>query len=255
MTGRNPFLWCDHRIGLHMRCMAQTANVCLIAVLLAVAPVEATTVLAIRQGEHILIAADSLRIGTTVQGDDVPHPACKVKSYGDIVYAAAGRYQPPAISPDALAAHLLPRYESEPIRSRIARFELNALLAFGLYDARGVMPNRHVIFEYLIGFFESGYPVLVTQRFWIDGGRLILETQREIGNNVLLLLGEASAIEQLAGRVFQSEEYSAMFKEIIRRQALHTPRIVGEPADIIRLTADGAEWLKLKGSCLERETE
>ena len=224
-------------------------SVVVLLLILIAAPATATTILAIRQGARILLAADSLRIGTTDQGDRVPLRVCKIKNYGSIIYTAAGRYQPPAIVPDALAAHLLPRYQSEPIRDRVARFAEAAKTSFESYNPRVL--SDQVIFTYVIGFFEAGEPVLLTQRFLSVGGRLEVQLPREIENNTLLPAGESRSLnhEQLVGRTFQSEEYPAMLDEIIRLQARLTPDVVGEPADIIQLTAKGAEWLQIKQEC------
>ena len=218
-------------------------SIIVLFLILTAAPAAATTVLAIRQGARILIAADSLRIGTTDRGSRVPHLACKVRNYGNIIYTAVGRYQPPAISPDALAVNLLPRYESEPIRDKIARFAEEAKTAFESYNS-GVLSD-HVIFTYVIGFFEAGGAVLLTQRFLSVGGRLEVERQNEVEDNTLFRAGQTEFLnhKQFVGRKFQSEEYPAMLDEIIRLQARLTPDIVGEPADIIQLTANGVEWL------------
>ena len=222
--------------------------IALLLILLA-APATAPSILAIRQGARILLAADSLRIGTTDGSDRVPLRVCKIKNYGSIVYTAAGRYQPPAIAPDAIAANLLPRYLSEPIRDRVARFVEAAKTSFESYNPR--VPSDQIIFTYVIGFFEAGEPVLLTQRFLSVGGRLDVQVQREIEDNALLPAGQSGFLnhEQLVGRTFQAEEYPAMLDEIIRLQARLTPDIVGEPVDIIQLTTKGAEWLQVKQGC------
>ena len=217
---------------------------------LTATPAAATTLLAIRQGARILIAADSLRIGITEQGSRSPHFACKVRNYGDITFAAVAHYRLP-VFPPALADNLLPRYDSEPIRFRIARFTREARAAFiRLHNTRE--QSDETVFTYVLGFFEAGRPVLLKQSFISTGGVLILNDVEEIGDNRLVPAGQLDFLRQedLVVRVFRTEEETAaVFDEIIRFQARLTPNTVGGPADIIQLTANGAEWLQRKRGC------
>ena len=237
-----------HAIANHMQRVLSSVIVLLLV--LTATPAAATTVLAIRQGARILIAADSLRIGTTDQGSRIPHLACKVRSYGDIVFAAVAHYQLP-VFPPALADNLLPRYDSEPIRYRIARFKEEAQSAFTrLHNTRE--RSDDMSFTYVLGFFEAGRPVLLKQSFTNTGGLLNLKDVEEIEDNRLFSAGHRDFLKQedLVLRIFRKEEDTALvFDEIIRLQARLTPDMVGGPPDIIELTANGAEWLQSKQGC------
>ena len=247
-----------HAIVNHMPRVLSLVIVLLLV--LTATPAAATTVLAIRQGVRILIAADSLRIGTTDQGSRIPHLACKVRNYGDIAFAAVAHYQLP-VFPPALADNLLPRYDSEPIRYRIARFREEAQSAFTrlhnlIHNTRE--RSDDMLFTYVLGFFEAGRPVLLKQSFTSTGGVLNLEDVEEIGDNRLFPAGQRDFLKQedLVVRIFRKEEDTAqVFDEIIRLQARLTPDMVGGPPDIIELTAKGAEWLQSKRGCRRATSE
>ena len=233
-----------------LRVLSSVIVLLLVLTVTTVTPAAATTVLAIRQGARILIAADSLRIGTTDEGSRIPHLACKVRDYGDIIFAAVAHYQLP-VFPPALADNLLPLYDSEPIRYRIARFTEETQSAFTrLHNTRE--RSDDMIFTYVLGFFEAGRPVLLKQSFTSTGGLLNFENLEEIGDNRLFPAGQRDFLKQedLVVRIFRTEEDTALvFDEIIRLQAQLTPDTVVGPADIIQLTANGADWLRRKRGC------
>ena len=73
----------------------------------AAVPATATTVLALRHGDEIIIAADSLRglmrLGT---GERLQTESCKIRNFGDLVFAHAGRFLDASWNVDLLANSL-----------------------------------------------------------------------------------------------------------------------------------------------------
>ena len=118
----------------------------------------------------------------------------------------------------------------------------------------------------MIGFFEDGEPVLLNQTVRSDDGRIVVEPVNDNPEGIVVMLGEAIFFDQDPEDVaaFQKElgvsptlllsDAVAMLDFSIKYQAHLTPDRVGGPIDMIRITADGAEWVPgyRKSSCPER---
>ena len=227
-------------------------------------PVAATTVLALRHGDEIIIAADSLRglmrLGT---GERSQAESCKIRNFGDLVFAHAGRFLDASWNVDLLANSL--RDSREAPRQRAARFaaEVEARLR---RVPRGKRQEHNLNIKFVIGFFEDGQPVLLDQTVRTIDGTIVVDPVNENPDGAVAMPGEASFLDQDpedvaafrkelgVSRALLLSDPVAMLDFSIKYQAHLTPDRVGGPIDMIRMTADGADWVPgyRKSSCPER---
>ena len=227
-------------------------------------PAAATTVLALRHGDAIIIAADSLRglmrLGT---GERLQAESCKIRNFGDLVFAHAGRFLDASWNVDLLTDSLQDSREAP--RQRAARFaaEVEARLR---RVPRGKRKEHNLNIKYVLGFFEDGQPVLLDHTVRTIDGRIVVDPVNENPDGAVVMPGEASFLNQ------DPEDVAAFRKELgvspvqllsdpvamldfsIKYQAHLTPDRVGGPVDMIRMTAAGADWVPgyRKSSCPER---
>ena len=227
-------------------------------------PAAATTVLALRHGDAIIIAADSLRglmrLGT---GERLRAESCKIRNFGDLVFAHAGRFLDASWNVDLLTDSLQDSREAP--RQRAARFaaEVEARLR---RVPRGKRKEHNLNIKYVLGFFEDGQPVLLDHTVRTIDGRIVVDPVNENPDGAVVMPGEASFLNQ------DPEDVAAFRKELgvspvqllsdpvamldfsIKYQAHLTPDRVGGPVDMIRMTAAGADWVPgyRKSSCPER---
>ena len=227
-------------------------------------PAAATTVLALRHGDVIIIAADSLRglmrLGT---GERLQAESCKIRNFGDLVFAHAGRFLDASWNVDLLTDSLQDSREAP--RQRAARFaaEVEARLR---RVPRGKRKEHNLNIKYVLGFFEDGQPVLLDHTVRTIDGRIVVDPVNENPDGAVVMPGEASFLNQ------DPEDVAAFRKELgvspvqllsdpvamldfsIKYQAHLTPDRVGGPVDMIRMTAAGADWVPgyRKSSCPER---
>ena len=227
-------------------------------------PAAATTVLALRHGDEIIIAADSLRgLMRLETGERLQAESCKIRNFGDLVFAHAGRFLDKSWNVDLLANSL--RDSGEAPRQRAARFaaEVEARLR---RVPRSERKEHNLNIKYVIGFFEDGQPVLLDQTVRSDDGTIVVDPVDENPDGIVVMLGATSYLDQHPEDVaaFRKElgvspalllsDPVAMLDLSIKYQAHLTPDRVGGPVDMIRMTADGADWVPgyRKSSCPER---
>ena len=156
------------------------------------------------------------------------------------------------------------RGSREAPRQRAARFaaEVEARLR---RVPRGKRKEHNLNIKYVIGFFEDGQPVLLNQDMRTIDGRIVVDPVNENPDGTIVMRGEASFFDQhpQAVAAFQKElgvspalllsDPVAMLDFSIKYQAHLTPDRVGGPVDMIRMTADGADWVRgyRKSSCPE----
>ena len=226
-------------------------------------PASATTVLALRHGDEIIIAADSRRglthLGT---GERFQVETCKIQNFGDLVFAHAGRFLDASWNVHLLANSL--RDSGDPPRERAGRFAL-AVEAHLRRVPRAKRKEHNLNIKYVIGFFEDRQPVLFDQRVTTIDGTIVVDPVNENPDETIVMLGETSFLDQSPEDVaaFRQElgvspallsDPVAMLDLSIKYQAHLTPDRVGGPVDMIRMTAAGADWVAgyRKSSCPER---
>ena len=208
------------------------------------AEVGATLIVVYRSDSEVVIAADSR--GNTERGthkDDF----CKIWDYGDLVFAHSGTHQTGAFSISAIldGGVLGPGSGLVPW-SRIERFI--PIVNTGLTGARLSYQDAHFVgvFAYrtegalVAAFTPTALPTepvrvtkLVEDEAFVQVG--FIEKTLNIPEDTLMTLKAALGVEETLVRLIK---YGA--------QASDT---VGGPIDVIRLTADGTEWLRQKPDC------
>ena len=218
----------------------------------------ATLIIAYRSHDEVIIAADSLRTIRTVPSGQTW--VCKIRNFGDVVFASAGDTTLPGdgFSLDTIPLSLDPRTRPDPVSvpERIARFEAETIEAFTrLHGER--TSTRFVSFSYVLGFLLDGRPVGLSRRFTSSDGMLVIGEPEELPAGQFLFAGQPSVLDSLPSAGFSDAQrllnsVPLLLSRLIDYQASRSPT-VGGPVDIIRLTVTGPEWLQRKSYCAERE--
>ena len=230
--------------------MRQHTTALFLAAVLLVAPAaEATAVLALRFDQEVVIAADSRLIRS---GTNEAVTGCKVKNFGDVVVANLGNF---VFGHDSFpeVAETLQFDDGSTIVDRIGVFTQEAA-TLQPNPREGteteVVGNPSEPIAFVFSFFEDELPV-VEVRTVQDG--LVVRRDTGIG---FVRSGQRSLIDQISELTIQTLYHEVgvgpALDLLIRLQSRVSPSVMG-PVDILRLTADGAEWLQRKPECRERE--
>jgi len=234
-------------------------------VLLASVPVLATTIVAIRTPDSVVLAADSR--GTFAGGRETTRNVCKIGRVGDRFFAVGGLSEDPGrgFSAVTIVSHAIQGRDgvmnaatsaAEAMKD-LLKIELTRLAAEDkalLERSLGKLPSVVVI------GVDKGIPVAASFHFEIQRNNhwpaeLNLRTLRCPGDcpNGLytFFLGERSVIDRYVvdhGRALGlSPEDGAQFLVKLEIDA-GTPG-VGGPVDAVRVSSSGAEWLSVKPEC------
>lgn len=212
---------------------------------------HATLILVYRSSGEVIIAADSLRTVETVPPSRML--VCKIHSCGDIVFASSGRSSLPGgvFSLDAMTANLRADESlvGEDVRNRISSFEKYTVAAFKRvqYQSRQVGP---ITFTYILSFVEEGEPIVYSKTLKSVDGKAEIGGVETVPEDQMLLVGQPEYRNHRSSvRVRENATPSELLEAIVIHQAQGLPDKVGEPVDIIRITASGVEWLQRKPSC------
>ena len=141
---------------------SRLAAVVLLALVGWTAELSATLVVAYRASDGLVVAADSLRTVTSIRtGQRGQDMVCKIRDFGDIVFAASGdSYAAGPFSLDAITVDL--RQEDVPLWDRVRRFDRRAEVAFN--EVHNERPETSSIsFTYIVGFMLEGRPFAYTK--------------------------------------------------------------------------------------------
>lgn len=241
------------------------AAVIVVSVLVVSAPVFATTIVAIRTADSVVLAADSL--GTFSGRGETRRNVCKIHRVGNRFFAIAGLSEDPGRGFSAVAivdralqgvddvtnsANRAAEALREPLRNELNR----------LAGDDGALLERSLAklpFVIIIGT-DRGVPAAAGFHFELRGSdrwppELNLRTLRCPGdcpNGVFtFFLGQRAAIDRYVadhGRAMgMSPEDGARFLVRLEIEA-DTPG-VGGPIDAVRVSSSGAEWLSVKLEC------
>ena len=226
-----------------IRILASAVCIATSAVLSTVA-LEATTLIAFRSHDEVVIAADS-RLTRTPQ-----LWGCKIMNFGDVVLAATGAYTSESFSLPELAELLRDTDDSQPVVVRIANFAQKTRAAFTEAKPELDAAGRFSL-TYLLGFFEQGIPIIQAEEVHRNGEVVRLDDRIQY-----TWAGESSLFNRQPHTFFTALQHEmglySMLNLLIGLQARAFPT-VGLPVDIIRLTAGGPEWVQKKRECRERE--
>ena len=140
-----------------------------------------------------------------------------------------------------------------PLWNRIVRFDAGTIAAFNtVHNDRP--ENSPVSFTYILGFVLEGRPVVYTKTLKSANGTAEIGRPEVLADGEVLFTGQSDIVDHLSSvSIPDTQGPVALLRSIIDHQARRTPNKVGGPVDIIRLTANGVEWLERKPQCRDQE--
>lgn len=256
-----------------------------IAFFLLPANALATSVVAVRNGDEIVLGADSSTTLTQLSdGMEVQKnmQKCKIVQAGNFFFASAGfagigparAKIPGSIYPEFNLKRLIERELAGGGKTRDKMDELERLLAINLSriaeKARREAPAffvekfiRHPLFSLVIAGIDDGRPVLFVMSFRLNAGAsgvmtFDIDRYRCPGDcsspDVAIFAGETGAIRRYLSR---NADFSSMagpvemVRSLVELEISKAPSAVGPPVDILRLSADGPQWVQKKDLCPE----
>ncbi len=234
--------------------------------LLAIAPLGATTLAIIRTPDQIIIAADSLMVW--YGGNRRPQLTCKLDTHDDVIFAMAGLVTSPENDFDAPSfvnlALATPGSLAE--RAQVLERLLEGRLLGTLTRIRHELP--HLFAEQL----ESGFVLNVTlaavrhQVAQLEMRDFYVETDPDGALRLRVVRVSCPRDCPRQTEVFGVGETTAMMRHLATLPELPTalpglaerlvtieiadrPALVGPPVDILRAGSTGIEWLRQKPAC------
>ena len=250
-------------VGAHRASLVRlTATI--LAILLADAPVHATTLAIIRTPDQVIIAADSRRVWHG--GDQLPQLTCKVGAHDDVVFAMAGlvlehTFDAHALvtmvldTPGTLEEHalVLERMLRGPLLGMLARIRHELPRLFAEQLASGFVLNV------TLGAVRHQVAQLEMRDFYAETGpdgalrlRVVrVSCPRECPRPTEVFgVGETAAMMQhLVALPQLPEELPALAAHLVEIEIADRPALVGPPVDVIRAGRAGVEWLQRKPAC------
>jgi hypothetical protein len=240
----------------------------------------ATSIVAIRDGDEIVIGADSKT--TLLPGSGAAAAGsiakCKIIQAGNLFFASAGSA---GIGPASVPGDIYPEFDLSGIiakglqgSGRIADKvrNLETVLAANLTriaekarkeDAAFFLTRflRRTIDTIIIGGIEDGQPVLMVRSFRLissPGGGLSFDIGRFSCPGdcqepaTTIFEGRSGAIRtylQQHKLFLQFADPVTAVRDLVGLEISEDPSSVGPPIDILRLTRRGAEWVQRKSIC------
>lgn len=229
----------------------------------------ATALVVIRSDREIIIAADSLQ---TFQDRSRRGSleACKIIRTPNGVVAFSGTVGGTGFNPTAIAVDAL--NQAGTLSQRAHRFSNNVQPSMTQFlrslrdestrrfeDAFQVPPVMEVVFA----TFEREVPSLAVRAFRVnpravDPFRIQLTslnctaTSNDCRPLEVLALGRQDAMASVASRLpDRPPNLVSAARQMIEAQIVATPQDVGPPIDVIKISADGMQWISRKTSCSE----
>jgi hypothetical protein len=243
---------------------ASRAGRILLAICFVPASALATTIIAVRTADFIIIASDSK---ATYIGTSGASTVCKIYNDGQMYFAAAGldsdarrnfsvkSIVAKSLSPSGNFDQQVARVESAISQSLLT--ELNRLLredpavyAFTMHSGREVV-------SVVLAQYQDGVPHLAARGF----GPSINSTPGIVINRVtcpgdcadgreLVSLGQKDAAERfMRANAGEDFDFPALAVKLVQLEIDDTPGNVGPPVNELRLDKDGATWLSNGAGC------
>lgn len=242
--------------------------------------VKATTIVAARTADEIVIGADSKVTDTF--GDAYTTRACKIVQAGNLFFAYAGLardnktgFDAPRIAGEAL--RLAPAAANADASVRVGL--LTGLVATRLFDELKFLKRNHpevyrekiegkAFLKILVAGFERGKPLLFVRQFraaplgregigvsvFQDDCLADCAGAGAAGGVVTRFLGETDAIDGLPEETpdFWKDGLADGVRRLIETEIAARAEYVGPPVDILRIDKrGGASWVEKKSECAE----
>jgi hypothetical protein len=244
----------------------------LVGILLSPLHCFATSVVAFRTAEEIVIAADSR---ATASNDLSIHiSTCKIRQMNSVFVASAGFMFSPATGfsiEQLLSTSFKPNVS---IRQGVRSFEravIKPMLNQMIWERKrdiGIFRREYEgkeTLQIVFATIENSVPVLLFRSFKSEtvNGKLTFHLARKIdcpgdctGDVRYVPLGEGEAIaaymEQNPRSWFRGT-FVETAKFFVSLEIEDKPEFVASPIDVLRLTKDGAEWIQKKQDCANRD--
>ena len=246
---------------------------CLIALILPVSAVRATTIVIARTDKEIVLGADSKV--TDVFGNDLNKRACKIRQIGDLFIAFEGLeidrqtgFSAPEIATKALTAKT-----STPDKVSILMGYMISSLLTELSHLKAHEPQTYfkkieggqLFLRMAIAGFDKGRPLLFVRSFralQYNPGQIGVAVIPDDcldqckGDVVTRFLGESDAIEGLPDETpdFWKTGLADGVRRLVETEIAARSEYVGPPIDIVRINATGAQWIQRKPECSNAQT-
>jgi hypothetical protein len=241
----------------------------ILTLLILAAASGATTIVAVKTKNEIVIGADSKVTDTF--GDAAAKLACKIIPAGGIVFAYAGfardnqtGFNVPLIVSEALEQNLKakPTEKVEKVTQAVVEklnVEIPLLKRNSFITYREKIEGR-IFLRILVAAFEKKRPVLFVRQFRLgqlaDGSAGVIVSNDDCdvkckGAAVTRFLGESDAIDGLPEetRDFWKQGLAAGVRKLVEIQIAARDEYVGPPIDILSLTSGGFRWIQAKPQC------
>jgi hypothetical protein len=252
----------DRRTPAHIGCWIWSATLLVLS-----SPCLATTIVAVRTPDAVVIAADSE--GTFKGGNKTQtrKDVRKIFEEDGILYAISGIAHDPGRGFDAAATVSASLHRSESLQSAAINLErtlyasLEHLLSrfqnedFALFQAmtRKISEGEPEITSILLASFQNGEPTAIAISFsgTVSGGKIVLQPKRIAcpdmcpNGNYTFFLGKHKAIDNYVAKMGKhfamSPEDATRFMVQLEIDA-KTPG-VGPPIEVVRMDRHGIKWL------------
>src|SRR5215813_8289305 len=240
--------------------------------LLQAVSVRGTTIVVARTASEIVIGADSKV--TDTYGNDLKKQACKIRRIGSLFVAIEGLeldrqtgFNAPDIASKALT--LTPSATTSGKISVLMGFLVSELLT-ELSHLKAHEPQTYfkkieggqLFLRIIVAGFEKGRPLIFVRSFraWQYnpgqiGVAIIPDDCFEDCKDTVAtrMLGETDAIEGLPEETpdFWKAGLSDGVRRLVETEIAARSEYVGPPIDLVRITANGAEWIQRKKECAD----
>ncbi|MCH7748113.1 MAG: hypothetical protein IH939_08450 [Acidobacteria bacterium] len=238
----------------------------LTVLVVAGAPVRATTLAIIRTPEQVIIAADSLLVW--YGGDRRPQLTCKLDTHDDVIFAVAGLVRSPENDFDARAFVTM-------VLGTPGTLEERALVLERLIRGRllGTLTRiRHELPRLFAEQLESGFVLNVTlatmrnhvaqlemRDFYAEtapDGTLQLRVVRiscprdcPRATEVFGVGETAAMMQHLSSLPHFPADLPGLAKQLVEIEIADRPALVGPPVGVVRVGGTGVEWLHRRRAC------
>ncbi|HKE57507.1 MAG TPA: hypothetical protein VKB46_12415 [Pyrinomonadaceae bacterium] len=230
----------------------------LVALLSLTSVTFATSIVASRTLDEVVIGADSL--GTFDNGKSiVTRNVCKIHEQGGVVFAIAGLEVNPPTGFNAATLIATEAAKGYPISETIRAIEsvikpqLLRELEWQQKERpemyrRRLIDNQELPLSFVLAGLENGSPVLYARAFKIDGTILRVDSPN---GEFTLWIGKSAAIERFRAQRNRRLYHSPVefVRVLVQLEIDDDEPTVAGPIDMVRITRNGTEWLQRKSEC------
>ena len=225
--------------------------------------VYATSIVVLVTPDYILMATDSRRTFLDAQSNvSSRESVCKIRKAGDYCFALTG-----------LVASEATRYSADSIVSKYLKntTDYDSAISYITADIKKALQkeftyqkkhqpqafkktkaSKNHLLEMVVLSVQNNKPKVQIIGFALSDEKQIQITDYTAScpgdcpavQNQFYFLGEYKGIEKYMGTEQKTHNPEALLEQLITVQSQTTPQSVGTPVNMVKLTADGLEWIK-----------